>query len=64
MLVTNLCATLCDPMGYSLPVFSVHGILQQEYEWVAIPFSGEAKTNRDTKKAMAPHSSTLAWKIT
>ena len=64
MLVTNLCANLCDPMGYSLPVFSVHGILQARIlEWVAIPFSGEAKTNRDTEKAMAPHSSTLAWKI-
>ena len=31
--------TLCDPMDYSLPSFSVHGILQGRLlEWVAIPF--------------------------
>ena len=33
------CPTLCDPMGCSLPVFSVHGILQARIvEWVAISF--------------------------
>ena len=32
--------TLCDPMDCSLPVSSVHGILQTRMlEWVAIPFS-------------------------
>ena len=32
--------TLCDPMDYSLPGFSVHGILQaRTLEWVAISFS-------------------------
>ena len=25
------CLTLCDPMDYSLPGFSVHGVFQQEY---------------------------------
>ena len=31
--------TLCDPMDYSLPGFSVHGILQaRTLEWVAISF--------------------------
>ena len=41
MLVTQLCPTLCDPMDYSLPGSSVHGILQARIlEWVSIPFSG------------------------
>ena len=32
--------TLCNPMGCSLPGFSVHGILQtRTLEWVAISFS-------------------------
>ena len=36
------CPTLCDPMDYSLPGFSVHGILQvKTLEWVAISFSKE-----------------------
>ena len=38
--VTQLCPTLCDPVDYSLPGFSVHGILQARVlEWVAISFS-------------------------
>ena len=33
------CSTLCDPMDYSLPGFSVHGILQaRTLEWVAISY--------------------------
>ena len=40
VLVAQLCPTFCDPMGYSLPGSSVHGILQTRIlEWVAIPFS-------------------------
>ena len=36
----NLCLTLCDPMDYSPPGSSVHGIFQARVlEWVAIPFS-------------------------
>ena len=35
--VAQLCLTLCDPMDYSLPGSSVHGILQQEY-WSGFPF--------------------------
>ena len=31
---TQSCPTLCDPMDYSLPVFSVHGIFQARIlEW-------------------------------
>ena len=33
-LVTHLCLTLCNPMDYSLPGSSVHGILQaRTLEW-------------------------------
>ena len=34
------CPTLCNPMDCSLPISSVHGILQARIpEWVAIPSS-------------------------
>ena len=37
-----LCSTLCDPMDYSPPGFSVHGIFQARIlEWVAISYSRE-----------------------
>ena len=36
------CPTLCSPMDYSLPGFSVHGILQSRIlKWVAISYSGD-----------------------
>ena len=39
-LVAPSCLTLCDPMDYSLPGSSVHGILQARIlEWVAMPSS-------------------------
>ena len=38
--VAQSCLTLSDPMDYSLPGSSVHGIFQAGIlEWVAIPFS-------------------------
>ena len=38
--VAQSCPTLCDPMDYSLPGSSVHGIFQARVlEWVAISFS-------------------------
>ena len=38
--VSLSCLTLCDPMDYSLPGSSVHGVLQARIlEGVAIPFS-------------------------
>ena len=38
--VAQLCLTVCDPMDWSLPGFSVHGIFQARVlEWVAISFS-------------------------
>ena len=34
----QLCPTLCDPMYYSPPGSSVHGILQaRKLEWAAVP---------------------------
>ena len=42
------CLTLCDPMDYSLPGSSVHGILQWRIlEWVAISFSRGSSQPRD-----------------
>ena len=38
----QLCLTLCDPMDYSRPGSSVHGILQAiRLEWVVVSFSRE-----------------------
>ena len=40
VLVAQLCLTLCNPMDCSLPVPSVHEILQTGLlAWIAIPFS-------------------------
>ena len=42
------CPTLCNPMDYSLPGSSVHGIFQTRIlEWVAISFFREASQLRD-----------------
>ena len=48
-IVTQSCLTFCDPMDYSLPGSSVHGILQARVlEWVAIPFSRGSSPPRDS----------------
>ena len=55
MLVTQLCPALCDPMDYSLPGSSVHGILQvKKLEWVAFPSPGDLPN-----PGMEPSSLTL-----
>ena len=42
------CLTLCEPLDYSLPGSSVHGILQARIlEWVAIPSSRGCNQPRD-----------------
>ena len=52
MLVAQSCLSLCDPMDYSPPGSSVHGILQARIlEWVAIPFS--RGSSRD--QTLVPH---------
>ena len=48
VLVTQSCLTLCDPMDYSSPGSSVHGISQARIlEWVAISFSRGSSWPRD-----------------
>ena len=48
VLVAQLCPTLCKPMDYSPPGYSVQGILQARViEWVAIPFSRGSSQLRD-----------------
>ena len=43
----QLCLTLCDPMNWSPPGSSVHGILQAKIlEWVAMPSSRESSQLR------------------
>ena len=40
--VTQSCLTLSDPMDFSLPGSSIHGIFQAKVvEWVAIAFSNK-----------------------
>ena len=41
VLVAQSCSILCNPMDYSLPGYSVHGILQARIlEWIPLPPSG------------------------
>ena len=55
--VTQLCPTLCNHMGYSLPGFSVHGILQARIlEWIAVSFSRRIPT-----PGIKPKSSHCRW---
>ena len=46
VLVAQSCPTLCNPVDYSQPGSSVHGILQA-MEWVAIPFCRGSSPPRD-----------------
>ena len=48
VLVAQSCPTLCDPMDYSPPDSSVHGILQARIlEWAAVSFSRGSSRPRD-----------------
>ena len=48
VLAAQLCPTFCNPMDYSLPGSSVHGILQVRIlEWIAISFSRGSSWPRD-----------------
>ena len=43
VLIAQSCPTLCDPMDYSRPGSSVHGIFQATIlEWFAISFSSNS----------------------
>ena len=53
VLVTQSCPTLSDPMGYSLPGSSVHGVLQARIlEWVATPLSKGSSRPRDQTQVL------------
>ena len=46
--VAQVCLTLCDPMDYSLPGSSVHGIFQAiVLKWITISFSRGSSQHRD-----------------
>ena len=48
MLVTQSCQILCDPMDYSPPSASIHGIFPARIlEWVTIAFSRRSCWPRD-----------------
>ena len=48
----QLCLTLCDPVDYSLPDSSVHGILQARIlEWVAMPSIRGSSRHRDQTRS-------------
>ena len=72
----HACAQSCltlQPTDCSLPGSSVHGIFQARIlEWVAISYCRGSSLTQGSNpcllcllhlQAMAPHSSTLAWKI-
>ena len=64
VLVTQLCPTLCDPMDYSPPGFSVHGILQARIlEWIAIPFSRVTSQPRVKPWSPALQASSLPFEL-
>ena len=53
-LLTQSCPTLCDPMSYSPPDSSVHGISQARIlEWVAISFSRDLPRNQTQVSCIA-----------
>ena len=50
----QLCPTLCDPVDYSLPGSSLHGIFQARIlEWVAISYSRVSSKHRDQTLSLA-----------
>ena len=54
------CLTLCDPTDSSLPVSSVHGILQARVlEWVAMSFSRGSSQPRDRTRVSCLEGSSL-----
>ena len=52
----RLCPTLCNPMDYSLPGFSVHWILPARIlKWIAIPSSRDLPNPEiELKSPMSP----------
>ena len=78
VLVAQSCPTLYDPMDFSLPGSSVHGILQARIlEWVAFPSPGDLPDPgiklgspagrvfmvRVTREAPGGHLLIMKWKV-
>ena len=58
--VDESCQTLCNPMDYSLPGSSVHGIFQARIlAWVAISFSRGSSQPRDQIQSSASRADAL-----
>ena len=60
---TQSCLTFCDPMDWSWPVSSVHGIFQARIpEWVVIPFSrGSYKPRNQTQVSWVSYTFFTSW---
>ena len=55
VLVAQACPTLCNPMDYSPPGSSVHGILQaRKLKWIAMPSSRGSSQPRDWTRVSCP----------
>ena len=53
-LVSKLCPTLCDPMDYSPPGSSVHGISQARINWSGLPFPSPGDLPNPGTKPVSP----------
>ena len=65
VLVTQWCPTLCNPMDYSPPGSSIHGVLQARIlEWVTMPSSRGSSWPRDqTRVSCIAHRFFTIWAI-
>ena len=62
--VAQLCLTLCDPVDYSPPGSSVHGVLQARIlEWVAISFSKGYSRHKDRSWVSSADSFTISGRF-
>ena len=62
VLVSHLCPALCNPMSYSLPSSSVHGLLQARIlEWAAIPFRGSSQPRNWTQVSCVAGKLFTVW---
>ena len=60
--VAQSCLTLCDPMDFSLPGSSVHGIFQARMlDWVAISFSRESESCSVLSNSLQPRGLHSPW---
>ena len=55
----QLCPTLCNPMDYSPPGFSVHGIFSRQEYWRGLPFPSPGNLPDPGIELMSPVSPAL-----